>query len=379
MRITASSGRTRAADAVPGRIRLLIVVSQDFGELANALAFGAAEGIDGALLLPAKLAAANRGDLPLPAATYTSADDVLAAIDRDRPDLVCLFSAYLYAINGLIAPAALSALIDGVRVRGIALATTDPFLGLLQSPGGSPFSERHPARAMLERHFTEIAALLTQVPHVYPVPPDPPPPVPWVSFHGAAPAGAPRDGAATWLFVLAQEDYGAQAGRMGRAAFESVLVDRLRDAAAAGRTPVLIAPEACVRALLATGRVPDAAVMMPFCGHAQFREALLAAEYVFYWNVFTNSAAARLGDGRPVFLFDIGHMAHAMPPLLALGLRTYYPDVALPMLDARAPLDPASLATHAAKLSGSLGAARARLHSQPTPAQAAARLLRQRP
>jgi hypothetical protein len=368
-----------AADNVAAVAKVLIVVSQDYGELANAVQFGSGPGIDATVLLPARLAAANRGELSLRAAAYATVDDIVAAVDREAPGLVCLFSAYLYGVNGLLDPAALRSLLDALHRRGVVPATTDPFLGLLQSPGAAPFSERHPARAMLERHFRDVGACLAEVPHVYPVPPDPPPSVPWVAYFNPARAEPPSGRRDTWLFVIAQEDYGAQAGRMGRAAFESVLVDRLRDAVAAGRVPVLIAPDACTRALAATGRLPAQAVMVPFCSYAQFHELLLNAEYAFYWNVFTNSAAARLENGGAVFFFDNGHMAHAMPPLLALGMRTYYPHVVLPMLDVLERLDPAALAANARRLLDSLGIARARRQSQPTPAQAAARLLQRLP
>ena len=363
--------------------RLLIVVSADYGELSNALALTAGTRLDAALLLPDKLLAANRDGLPAAAARLASPDDVIDAVDRRRPDLVCLFSGYLYAANGLFALEGLGALLGELRNRRIPVATTDPFLGLMHGGGPSPFSPRHPARAWLEAHFGAVARLLEPVPHVYPAPPDPAPRLRWGSFFNPAIllADAGRRSCAEraavlvggetdrprWLFVLAQEDYGAQAARMGRAPFEALLIERLRDAAAAGRQPVLIAPGGCVDALIATGRTPAGAAMLPFCSQSQFHALLMSAEQVFYWNFFTNSAPARLVNRLPVSFFDVGHMAHAMPPLLELGLRSYYPGARLAPLDQRRPLVAGELAARAADQDAALAAARERFRAQPAP------------
>jgi hypothetical protein len=372
--------------------RLLIVVSQDYGELSNALALTNGTPLDATLLLPDRLYAANRESLPLPAARYADPRDVVAAVERDRPDLVCLFSGYLYAANNLFDLARLENLLGELSSRRIPVVTTDPFLGLMHRAGPAPFSPRHPARQWLEGHFGAVARLLESIPHVYPAPPDPAPSVPWASFFNPAmllgeadrERCAARAGAVLgvdparphWLFVLAQEDYGAQVGRLGRVPFESLLIERLRDVDAAHRRAVLIAPRACVDALVATGRVPGGAVLLPFCSQADFHALLMSAEHAFYWNVFTNSAPARLINQLPVSFLDMGHMAHAMPPLLELGLRSYYPGARMAPLDQRAPLVPEVLATRAAEQDASLAAARERFRAQPAPEAMVADLLR---
>lgn len=360
--------------------RLLIVVSQDYGELSNALQLTRGTRLRATLLLPDKLLAANRAGLPLPAARYATAREVVDAVDRERPDLVCLFSAYLFVANNLFDLAAFDALLGELRERRVALVTTDPFLGLMQQPGPLPFSERHPARDWLRTHFAAVARLLAGVPHVYHAPPDPAPAVPWAAFFNPAMlltdsaraahaatreriAGVDR-ARAHWLFVLAQEDYGAQAARLGRAAFEALLLDRLRDTQAARRQPVLVAPRGCVGALAATGRVPDGAALLPFCGQAEFEALLMSAEHVFYWNLFSNSAPARFVNRLPALFFDIGHMAHALPTLLELGLRSYYPGAVLHPLDQRQPLAPEHLTARAAEQAASLEAARDRFLAQ---------------
>jgi hypothetical protein len=371
--------------------RLLIVVSQDFGELSNALQLTRDTRLRARLLLPDKLLAANRTGLPLPATRYGCPRDVLDAVEREPPDLVCLFSGYLYAANNLLDLSALDALLGELRARHVPVTTTDPFLGLMQQSGTLPISARHPAQGWLQKHFAEVARLLARVPHLYHAPPDPPPGVPWAAFFNpamlltdaarAAYAAALERvssvgrGRAHWLFVLAQEDYGAQAARMGRAAFEALLLDRLHDARVAQRLPVLIAPRACVDALAASGRVPDGAALLPFCGQAAFEALLMTAEHVFYWNLFSNSAPARLVNGLSALFLDIGHMAHAIPALLERGLRSYYPGGELRPLDQRQRLEPPQLSARAAEQHASLRAARERFLAQPAPEAAVERLI----
>jgi hypothetical protein len=102
---------------------------------------------------------------------------------------------------------------------------------------------------------------------------------------------------------------------------------------------------------------------------------MLGAEYVFYWNVFSNSVLARVANRLPVFFFDCGHMAYAIPPLLEVGLRRYYPGCTLPFLDPRRPLAPGELAAEAARQEPGLEGARANVRRSPPPDVMVAELL----
>ncbi|HYL18592.1 MAG TPA: hypothetical protein VEV20_07915, partial [Burkholderiales bacterium] len=152
--------------------KLLFVLSNDYGELSNALYVLRGTRLDAMLLLPERLFDANRDTLQVPARRYTSPADVLAAVDREQPDVVFLFSAYLYAINGIFDLGAGAALLDELRRRRLRVVTSDPFLGLLLEQRGAQFSDRHPQQQALEGHFARLAARLADVAHLYLAPAD---------------------------------------------------------------------------------------------------------------------------------------------------------------------------------------------------------------
>jgi hypothetical protein len=359
--------------------RLLFVPSNDYGELSAALYFLEGSDFPATLLLPERLFAANAEHLPVPASRYRSPDDVLAAVDCERPDVVFLFSAYLFAINGLFDIDATGRLIEGLRTRGPAIVTSDPFLGLMTRPEESTFAADHPLRKVLADHFARLSPLVSSLTHLYVMPADGIAVADRVSFaNRRAIRGAPAPGPPRWVFVLSAEDYGHQAAALGRAAFEGLLLDHLDNAIRQGRQPVLIAPSACIDALKASGRASEGATLLSFCRHDVFRKHLLGAEHALYWNVFSNSILARVMNRLPVFFLARGHMAHAMPRLYEAGLRHYYPGCELPFLDPKkAPtaddLTRAADAQHA----GFAGALR-RFAESPDPAEVIAQILARR-
>jgi hypothetical protein len=371
--------------------RLLFLLSNDYGELSNALYLLRGSQLDATLLLPERLFEANAGSAGIAAQRYRTMEDVLGALDRARPDLVLLFSAYLYAINGILEVSQLEALLFELARRRIAVATSDPFLGLAAATGVSPFSERHPQQRWLTQHFEQVSDLLRDVTHVYLVPAGGLAPPRKASFFNPLGFGNPlateqrsarlveRMGAdATrrrWLFVLAAEDYGAQVARLGRENFEALLWQRLQDAAHAGCQPVLIAPPPCAETLARSAQAVPGLLLTSFCGHDVFTDLLLEAEYAFYWNVLSNSLLARMATGAPVLFFDRGHLAQAMPPLLELGLKTYFPGAQLALLDQRQPLTTETLERLAAQQVRTLADAIGNLKRSPTPRQLVDRLL----
>jgi hypothetical protein len=122
-----------------------------------------------------------------------------------------------------------------------------------------------------------------------------------------------------------------------------------------------------MESLRGRGSLPAGALLLPFCGHALFMDLLFDAEYVFYWNVFSNSIPARVVNRRPVFFFDAGHMARSIPPLFEAGMRCYYAWADLPSLDPQAPLAAAALAALAARQEGAFEPAREAFRRSPGP------------
>ena len=364
--------------------RVLFVVSDDHGELSNAVWLLLGRRFEAELLLTPRLLALNPDVLPAPAHSYTSVQEVIDATQRLRPDAVFLLSGYLYAANGIFAVDGMHELTQALRALNTRIVTSDPFLGLLSNVTSAIATSDSNQQQLLQKLSAAGSALKNEW-HLYPVMPESPPPERRVAFFNPrmlvpeSDRAALRNGLAIhmpldlqrprWLYVLASEDYAVQTALHGRTAFHALLVQRLEDAHRHGRQPVLIAPQACADAVRRASNGMPGALLLSFCSHCMFLGLLLEAEYAFYWNVFANSVPSRLVNQLPVLFFDSGHMARAMPALLELGLRTYYPGVQLPVLDIKQPIDPEALLPYVQGEIGSLATALRRLRAAETPDQ----------
>ena len=80
------------------RPRLLFVVSNDYGELSGAMYLAMGGAFEVAMALPPRLHGANERGLGYRSYRYQSVEDVMGIIGRERPDVVLMFSGYLYAV-----------------------------------------------------------------------------------------------------------------------------------------------------------------------------------------------------------------------------------------------------------------------------------------
>ena len=373
------------------RAKLLFVLSNDYGELATAMYLLLGSEFRPVLLMPDRLFAANGNSLPFAAHRYASLREVTETIDREQPDIVFLFSGYLYAANNIFDVETTEALVRDLRSRHHRIVTSDPFLGLMSEIGAQTFSDRHPRKQWLTEHFSRLSRVFADVTHLYLINTQAFARTQSVSFfngHIILPVSAFAEcerklsgwmrlaaGRKRWVCVLSLEDYGAQVKRHGRARFDDLLINTLQQIARAGRQPILVAPEACLASIQGTGPSIDGLVLLPFCGYDLFEALLLEAEYVFYWNIFSNSILARAINHLPVFFFDPGHMAHAIPALYDLGMKRYYPGAALSYLDQRLKLNPAELAVLAADQEHTLREARENFGRSPTPEEMVEKIL----
>lgn len=379
-------------DPGASRAKLLFVLSNDYGELANAMYLLMGYEFRPVLLMPDRLFAVNRDNLPVPTARYSTLQDVLATVERERPDIVFLFSGYLYAINNIFDLQTVEKLVRELRNRGQRIVTSDPFLGAMAEVDASTFSDRHPRKQWLTDHFARLFQILREVPHLYLFDATAFPRTKSVSFYNPHILLRPDDLAESertlagriginpakkhWVYVLSLEDYGGQVARHGRAKFDEMLMGTLQQTAQEGRQPVLVGPDVALGAI--RGRVPaiDDLVLLAFCSHEVFRASLLGAEYAFYWNIFSNSIPARIANHLPVFFFDPGHMVHAIPPLFELGVKHYYAGAALTYLDQRQELRSAELASLAAGQEHIFREARERFRWSPMPDAMVEQILR---
>lgn len=371
--------------------KLLFVLSNDYGELANAMYLVKGYGFQTVLLMPDRLFSINTNSLAVRHHRYRSVRDVTENIERERPDIVFLFSGYLYSINNIFDIETVEGLVRELRNGKHRIVTSDPFLGIMSELDSFTFSDRHPRKQWLTEHFAKVFGILKDVTHLYLVRGDEFAHTASVSFFNkniigtrsvvgehdeklAGPIGLDT-GKKRWVFVLALEDYGSQVGFHGRARFDDILIDKLRQAAREGRQPVLVAPQVCITSIQTKTRSIEGAVFLPFCGYDVFMSLVLDAEYVFYWNVFSNSIPARVLNHLPLFFFDPGHMAHAMPPLFKVGVKRYYLDWEPVYLDQRGELASQALAGLASQQERAVFGARENFRRSPSPEEMVEKLL----
>lgn len=371
--------------------RLLFVVSNDFGELSSAIYFTLGQAFGATLALPPRLFAIHGEHLPVRACCYQAAVDVVEIVGRERPDVVMLFSGYLFGVNSIFSVEVLSVLVKELRGRGCHIITTDPFLGLMANLNASTFSDGHPKKAWLMQHFASVAKVMRDITHLY-------------SGNVPTPAGhqgqsffnehiiktgtqgavaemrlknmiALRADRKRWMFVLSMEDYGLQIASHGKQNFDTLLMRRMQETVRAGRQPVLVAPKSCLEAVGANAEAAHSAILLPFCHYDLFQGLALEAEYSFYWNIFSNSILARGASGLPVIFFDSGHIARAIPPLHRLGMEAYYGNAAVDFFPQSSGLDPLLLAEFAAVQKKPMADVLVKFRQLPTPAQVIERVL----
>jgi len=329
----------------------LLVVSHDFGELANARQWTEGGELDCRVLLPARLQQLNAGVFA-EATSYASAEDLLRALDEHAPRWLLLFTGYLLASQPTVGVPGLRRLLEEAARRGVRVATTDPFLGLIPRRIDDLFSSRLPNAGPMRTHFHEVGRLLEAQDHLFLAPTagridrsaeaffHP-------AYHAAVrndaadalpaadPAATAQHAAASWplwLFVLSGEDGQQQVSRWGEATFCRMLVDRIRDGHRCQRRTVFLGPTGLVRrvqsmleaAPAATADGTHAHAGRDFCGLDEFRALQSVAEHAFYWNPLSNSIVSRLVRGQSIFFLDEGHMARAMPALASVAMNHYF-------------------------------------------------------
>lgn len=336
-------------------MKVLFFISRDYGELFNAVYFSTGADFESVFLLPPSLHAVNSDVFESPVYLYEKAADVRNAIEIESPDLVLLFSGYLYVVNKVLqTEKSLTNILDFMEQRNIPYATSDPSLGLLTDVSETLFNDRHPRYRWMIEHFSRLAEILADKTHLYLAPRGLNSKAPHLSYFNsrfaldsesrtavaqrlAATGFYPRD-KATWLFILSPEDYNVQAYIHGAAAFFQLVCSRLDDAVKAGRQAVLIAPPNFVERYRNAVRHDESISIIASCSFSEFMDRLVDAEYAFYWNQFSASIVGRVLNRAPFFTFDKGHLAYAMKPLFDVGVGHFYPECSLRRLDLEASL-----------------------------------------
>ena len=343
---------------VTAPLRVLVVVSNDYGELGSAMYFlrGLAAEASAVILLPQSLrhALPGRPDVHC----YASLADIRSHMDAERLDAVLLFSGYLLTVGRSRSLLASLRLLRLARARGLPVLTSDPFIGLIAGPASLDFAsviERGSAWARrlagwrLGARMTIMRWALRRAWHLYPAPLDGLPPsahaaraLAYASAPSGPVAGAPG---ARWIFVLSEIDYRMQLGH-DAASFVPALAARLQEAIAFGKHPVVVAPRSLLDEV-ARHLPQEAFTPVHQADYAAFMEALLEAEYAFFWNYYSFSIIHRVLHERPVMFFAEGHMVRIVPALSDAGVRLFYAGWRPPLLRVGDPFDRSELAARA--------------------------------
>lgn len=323
-------------------LRLLVIVSGDYGELGGAMYFlrglGLAE--PPTVLLPRSLQHAVASSPQMQVHAYGSLADIERHLAAVQPQAVMLFSGYLLAIGSRFSLFNALSLLRTLRRTGVTVLTSDPFIGLINGPAALDFSYvlgsggTALGRALRSRHLALRLALLKRQLrgcwHIYPSPierlhqgirlkrtlsyfnaPEP-------AVQRPSPQAQARP---SWIFVLSQID-GLMQSRT--ADFVPQLVQRLEDAVRLERTAVLVAPDFVLEGVRERIGTLAGVVLVGNEGFHDFMQRLMEAEYAFFWNYYSFSVIHRIIAGRPVFFFDEGHMVHILPALHEAGVTLFY-------------------------------------------------------
>lgn len=354
-------------------MKLLVIVSRDYGELGNAMNFLERTPWETApvLMLPVGMQEPGLAAGAFDIRRYDSLGEIEASVREARPDAVLLFSGYLLAIGRRFSLLHALQLLRFLRRRGTPVLTSDPFIGMVRSPLSLDFSvvlASQPGMGhRLRRAFIALVSkalslriylmsrALRDACHVYPAPIEAPPAggrTLQLNYFNSDLARAsqadavPPAGKPVWVFTLSRVDCLIQARRHG-STFVEHLAARLSEVAASGRQAVLVAtPElaAQLQPMLADGAD---IVLRGEESYSRYMATLMAAEYAFFWNYFSFSIIHRVIAARPVFFFDEGHMVEILPALSQEGIRSFYGGWRPPLRRLSDPLPPEGLAADA--------------------------------
>ncbi|TXH35883.1 MAG: hypothetical protein E6Q94_03605 [Burkholderiaceae bacterium] len=345
-------------------MQLLLVVSGDYGELGGAMYFlqGVDANISAHVLLPTALRHAVSSTATMRVDHYDSLCDIEACVEQLAPDVVMLFSGYLLTIGKRFSFFNAVALLRRLKRRGVPVLTSDPFLGLLDSPNALDFNAvlsqgrlSWRQRLLSQRLAWRLYFLKVQLRwcwHVYPSPiqrlhADRPGALSYAALPPAKSMAVElAAGPPSWIFVLSQVDCQIQM-RQGGEGFVSTLVQRLLECVALGRKAVLVAPSFLLSAVRDKLSLATEVELIGDEGYAAFMGRLMHAEYAFFWNYYSFSIIHRVRANRPVMFFDVGHMVHIMPKLHDAGVQLFYDAWRPPLLPLEQPFKDADLAQRA--------------------------------
>lgn len=349
-----------------GAARVLFILDDDFGELTTVMNFVMGQPCfhDAIVLLSPRLYKSNHDALPGRLWIWTSEEEVTRAIDAFQPKIVVFASGYLLPVHKLLTAEALERLCGHARRKQAVVVTTDPFLGLIsqwsiqglgklisidipENAGPALLEAKKAGDTMLHAELSAAEKVLLEVPHLYPSHCDmdevatvavdsrnlgffnealllPLPPFAATTPPGLLDVAPTAEDRPHWMFVISQADYQTQSMFIGGIEFAKVVANLLNQAALLGRHAIFLGPGELIDLVSSRLVANEHIHLLRFCSFRTVMSLLLTAEYGFYWNLVSHSILMQLWNGKPVILFDRGHLARAMPAIYERTIAWYY-------------------------------------------------------
>ncbi len=328
-------------------MNLLVIVSRDYGELGSALYFlsGLGSGVNVTLLVPNQMVESIDSSNASTSVGYDSLADIVDVLDETHPSAVLMFSAYLMMVGEKLSIFRLWKLLRLIRTKGIPMATSDPFTGMLKSPMSISLSAIMAARKtglakVIAKGFAQIIQVrlflisvsLRSILHLYPVPiakKHMPVGHRYLSFFSGNPSELSVNQSSRgneekfWVFILSDVDYKLQMNN-SNGMFISFFYERIQEVVLLEKKPVIIGPKEMIKRLTGLGLSEPDVDMLSGIPFNQYIDVLVNAEFAFFWNYFSFSIVNRVLKQRPIFFFDEGHVIKYLTRKRSVSMDIFY-------------------------------------------------------
>ncbi len=340
-------------------IKVLFVVSKDFGELVTIFAIlqGSAFKNQTLVLLPPNLYQLNHDFLPGSTFCYNSLRDIVNIV-KSNPMIRCVFlmSGYLFLLHELFSINDLSELVTLLQAQNCQIITEDPFLGLpsrfnseyidaVQNPSKQTVMKQLAAsfdilKTSHHMYYTptehlELSNAIPHVTHIF---------NPNVIFsaetinkmtHNLCSNYKANPDKHRWLFILSTEDYLTFVRDNKTEEMVTLMLGILSLTQQAGRQPIFIGPSKLLDAIsekMESMRhniktIANLLVdlrLISYCSFSTFLMWLLDAEHTFYWNRVSASYYLRLLNQKSLFFLGKGHVSYVFEEIYDLFIQTYF-------------------------------------------------------
>lgn len=350
--ITCSNSENKA-NSFP---KVLFVLDNDYGELTTILylVLGQNYFCQSKVLLTSRLYEKNQNVLPGQVELWSTEEGLLGTIQNYQPDILVFAAGYLIPVHNLLTSEALKRVCKAATDQNVKVVTADPFLGLLSewSPKGLNQiisidipTEANENLANLKQQadkklHTELAAansFLREYEHLYPT---------YTDMSGIKTYASDEKNRSFfneklvipselqsleskdkphWMFIISEVDFQTQTMHLGAGKFVAMVWNLLTQGANLDRTVIFLGPSALINMLRSMSPTPNKNIrLFNFGAFDDVMSLLLTAEYTFYWNVVSHTILIQLWNGRPVILFDKGHLARSVSHLYERVIAWYY-------------------------------------------------------